>query len=377
MYGVFYTHKIFIVMDLNKLIREEIKSMDFDWVKDVTPRVLLSELWEKEGYIEEGDILILSGYLADSMGDESMLIDEFKIEVVQRRPKLDHSSFKPLDEISIRHLNYGGDIETISFAPIDGYLEVLKIIKPEKDLQESNEFDWIKKIEPIKFYDLVGYYFTYKGPTKYHITGIVKDSINEKLDAVKFEAVDPRTGKKIVNMREGRDFVSFIKDRVWVLYEPNGQMVDPRNLLYPSGSFGRGEIKENKDSDFQWLKNVKPIPNSIEKFMKSPKRGSYKIWLGDIPKEQQLAILDYITKKANELGIGHADDFLIRPRFREKISEGNYILQALFFKIYFLKGIKKMAVTQMGYTGLGGDVEKENSTDYNLNYYKNKDSKEL
>jgi len=36
-----------------------------------------------------------------------------------------------------------------------------------------------------------------------------------------------------------------------------------------------------------------------------------------------------------------------------------------------------MAVTQMGYTGLGGDVEKENSTDYNLNYYKNKDSKEL
>ena len=248
MYGVFYTHKIFIVMDLNKLIREEIKSMDFDWVEDVTPRILLSELWEKEGYIEEGDILILSGYLADSMGDESMLIDEFKIEVVQRRPKLDHSSFKPLDEISIRHLNYGGDIETISFAPIDGYLEVLKIIKPEKDLQESNEFDWIKKIKPIKFYDLVGYYFTYKGPKKYHITGIVKDKINEKLDAVEFEAVDPRTGEKIVNMRDGRDFVSFIKDRVWVLYEPNGQMVDPRNLLYPSGSFGRGEIKENKDS---------------------------------------------------------------------------------------------------------------------------------
>ena len=364
-------------MDLNKVIREVIKPNDFNWVEDVTPKILLSELWEKEGYIEEGDILILSGYLADSMGDESMLIDEFKIEVVKRRSKLDHSSFKPLDEISIKHLNYVGDEETVSFAPVDGYLEVLKIIKPEKDLQESDEFDWIKKIEPLKFYDLVGYYFTWKGPTKYHITGIVKDSINEKLDAVKFESIDPDTGKKMVNVKEGKDFVSFIKDRVWVLYEPNGQIVDPSNLLYPSGSFDRFGIKENKDFDFQWLKDVKPIPNSIEKFMKSPKSGSYKIWLGDISKEQQLAILDYISKKANELGIGHADDFLIRPRFREEISEGNYIIQALFFRIYFLKGIKKMAVTQMGYTGLGGDVEKENSTDYNLNYYENKDSKEL
>ena len=42
-------------------------------------------------------------------------------------------------------------------------------------------------------------------------------------------------------------------------------------------------------------KDVRPIPNSIEKFMKSPKRGSYKIWLGDM--EKTIGILDYITRK--------------------------------------------------------------------------------
>lgn len=46
-------------------------------------------------------------------------------------------------------------------------------------------------------------------------------------------------------------------------------------------------------NDFDWIKEIKPIPNEILNINKYPP-GDYKVWLGDIPKEQQLMILDHI-----------------------------------------------------------------------------------
>ena len=49
----------------------------------------------------------------------------------------------------------------------------------------------------------------------------------------------------------------------------------------------------NESNDLQWIRDIKPIPNEILNIDKYPP-GDYKIWLGDIPKEQQLLIIDYI-----------------------------------------------------------------------------------
>ena len=94
---------------------------------------------------------------------------------------------------------------------------------------------------------------------------------------------------------------------------------------------GLRNIIREEISDFDWVKDIKPIPNEILNINKYP-AGDYKVWLGDIPKEQQLMILDHI------IGVIEDSDDLITSTsvysIRDAIKEGEGYPNSLYFDIY-------------------------------------------
>jgi len=84
-------------------------------------------------------------------------------------------------------------------------------------------------------------------------------------------------------------------------------------------------------SDFDWVKDIKPIPNEILNINKYPP-GDYKVWLGDIPKEQQLMILDYIIDL-----IESRDDLTTSPSLysiRDIVRNDEAYFNSLYFDNY-------------------------------------------
>jgi hypothetical protein len=84
-------------------------------------------------------------------------------------------------------------------------------------------------------------------------------------------------------------------------------------------------------SDFDWVKDIKPIPNEILNINKYPP-GDYKVWLGNIPKEQQLMILDYIIDLIESRDDLHTSTSVYS--IRDGINEGDGYPNSLYFDIY-------------------------------------------
>ena len=84
-------------------------------------------------------------------------------------------------------------------------------------------------------------------------------------------------------------------------------------------------------SDFDWVKEIKLIPNEILNIDKYPP-GDYKVWLGNIPKEQQLMILDHI------IGVIEGNDDLHISTsvysIRDGIKKDDGYPNSLYFDIY-------------------------------------------
>ena len=84
-------------------------------------------------------------------------------------------------------------------------------------------------------------------------------------------------------------------------------------------------------NDFDWVKEIKLIPNEILNINKYTP-GDYKVWLGDIPKEQQLMILDHI------IGVIEGNDDLHTSTsvysIRDGIKDGDGYPNSLYFDIY-------------------------------------------
>ena len=170
-------YKVLVNNRLKEITGKGIKeSNDLQWIKDVKPT--LNDAFE-QGTLKKGDVLTLSGELADCDAITTKEVNDFKIKITKLKKKINNSYFIPLQKKYWEHLEYNG-----------------------------------------------------KGDTRF--------------------------------------------------YGSDGKMTieDHHNNL-------------NESNDLQWIRDIKPIPNEILNIDKYPP-GDYKIWLGDIPKEQQLLIIDYI-----------------------------------------------------------------------------------
>lgn len=114
-------------------------------------------------------------------------------------------------------------------------------------------------------------------------------------------------------------------------------------------------------NDFDWIKEIKPIPNEILNINKYPP-GDYKVWLGDIPKEQQLMILDHIIDVIEGNDDLHTSTSVYSIRDMIKNDEG--YPNSLYIDIYppgTHRDFKKSIIVAMmaWYPENGDDKDKE------------------
>lgn len=122
---------------------------------------------------------------------------------------------------------------------------------------------------------------------------------------------------------------------------------------------GLRNIIREEINDFDWVRDIKPIPNEILNINKYPP-GDYKVWLGDIPKEQQLLILDYIIGV-----IGDGDDLITSSSLysiRDAVISDKAHPNSLYFDIYppgTLYKKKSIIVSMMAWYPLYGEEKDE------------------
>jgi hypothetical protein len=139
--------------NINSPFNKDLKeSKELQWIKDV--KLTFGELWD-QNLIHPGDVLVLSGELEGKKGDKKV-VDDFKIKITKIESQdgynyLKSSKFLPMDEKYNDFLgmsDYGEGIDTY-FTKTDRNMIVSKLEKGERNLTESDEFEWARKITPI------------------------------------------------------------------------------------------------------------------------------------------------------------------------------------------------------------------------------------
>lgn len=128
-------------MNIKRIIREEINN-DLQWIKDVKPT--LNDAFE-QGTLKKGDVLTLSGELADCDAITTKEVNDFKIKITKLKKKINNSYFIPLQKKYWEHLEYEGKGDT-RFYGSDGKMT---IEDHHNNLNESNDLQWIRDIKPI------------------------------------------------------------------------------------------------------------------------------------------------------------------------------------------------------------------------------------
>ncbi|MDB4326300.1 hypothetical protein N9966_00645 [bacterium] len=123
-------------MNIKRIIREEINN-ELQWIKDVKPT--LNDAFE-QGTLKVGDVLTLSGDLADCDAKTTKEVNDFKIKIVKLKGNINNSHFIPLQKKYWEHLEYEGKGNT-RFYGSDGKM---KIEDHHNELMESNELEWIQ-----------------------------------------------------------------------------------------------------------------------------------------------------------------------------------------------------------------------------------------
>lgn len=105
-------------------------------------------------------------------------------------------------------------------------------------------------------------------------------------------------------------------------------------------------IREEINNDLQWIKDINPTPQGL-KNLEHQEPGRYKIWLGDISKEQQLKIIKYLIDK-----IKNNDDVIEGNKalgmiYRDILSDYRSV-HSLYFEIDETEsGLKRIMTTGM------------------------------
>ena len=117
---------ILIPVDCGNNLNE---SSELEWIKDV--KIRLGDAW-KAGLINDGDILTLSGELADSDDLRRIMVTDFRIKIIEVKNKFTDSYFVPLDEKYYEYIGY--DNEEVRFYITDKKLEIVDHIKVHDNL---------------------------------------------------------------------------------------------------------------------------------------------------------------------------------------------------------------------------------------------------
>lgn len=209
-------------------------------------------------------------------------------------------------------------------------------------LKESDDFDWIKdeKLNLGQYFDSgnfnKGDEFTLMGELMGGFSNSPKNWSNEP-----FKVVINTVGEifrdctfnisidycdAVKKMEISRDCNKWPENHIFL----NNYFVDEdRDLTVISHKNDKNYIHES--TDFDWVENINPIPNEILNINKYPK-GDYKVWLGDIPKEQQLLILDYIIdliEGSNDLTTSSS-----LYSIRDSVENDEAYFNSLYFDIY-------------------------------------------
>ena len=284
-------------MNLKRIIKEELDGLE--WIKDVKPT--LNDAFE-QGTLKKGDVLTLSGELADCDAITTKEVNDFKIKITKLKKKINNSYFIPLQKKYWEHLEYNGKGDT-RFYTSDGKM---KIEDHHNELMESNDLQWIRDIKPIPELK-VGTCFI-----------DVMDSTQTEWIIIDFKMTPGGTPIVVIKNK---------KNNTDIRYKHEGYFEE--DLL--SHRYKPCSNKLMESNDFQWIRDIKPIPNEILNIDKYPP-GDYKIWLGDIPKEQQLLIIDYIIDV-----IESRDDLSTSSSLysiRDTVRNGEAYFNSLYFDIY-------------------------------------------
>ena len=134
-----------------------------------------------------------------------------------------------------------------------------------KEIKESEDFDWVKETNPIQCKDLKGYYFYYLNDTRKFIIDdvFIKNPRGYgKGDDLKIHYTwwNAHSDDYDWNQMECDKFIHRVKTGDYTLYDKNGVEVNPRDLAYTDDTFDDDERKEiweqDESGDFDWVKDT-------------------------------------------------------------------------------------------------------------------------
>lgn len=130
-------------MKFRKIIREEID--DLQWIKDVQPNLIF---YVTSKLLKPGDIISVTGEMAILDVHNTTWVNNLELEITKVSGKeLYHVDFKFVNPESAKKIGFVGGVseDELAFMPEDGDLIVTS---HQKNLNESDDFDWIRDIGP-------------------------------------------------------------------------------------------------------------------------------------------------------------------------------------------------------------------------------------
>ncbi len=368
------------------------ESDDLDWIKGVDTYYKVEQLEVGKMYEFEPDYSIMGkweGYddfpswLSSYEGQNFYII---KQEPKPRFPKIGEITFKQIGESN--KMVYDGKYVKLPYNARVFLWGKFKEVDTPEFVTESNDLDWIKdeKLNLGQYFDTnnfnEGDEFTLMGELMGGHSNSPKNWSNEP-----FKVVINTVGENfrdctfnisidycdaVKKMEISRDCSKWPEDHVFL----NNYFVDEdRDLTVISHKNDVIYIYES--NDFDWIENIKPIPSEILNIDKYPP-GDYKIWLGDMPKQQQLLIIDYIIDV-----IESRDDISTSSSLygiRDIVRRDEAYFNSLYFDIHppdlDWKKKKSIVVAMMAWYPQDG-LDKYDTLEYCIKYFDRHSDTEL
>ena len=319
------------------------ESKDLDWIRDFKPR-------DKHTF-RVGDIIEVDTYRG---GKSSWVIEIIGIkEGDSEGGKIEYKVLE--NNTDLPSNDSVGKIVNIS---VDRAKELIdsgywrNINSPfNEDLKESKDFDWIKDVKPT-FGELWDQNFIHPGDILV---------LSGELEGYKGQKKMVDDFKIQVTKVEGRDGHNFLKTSKFIpmdiKYEDflgidvyRNEFTDTyftksdRDMVVLKHEKKEGNLTES--DDFEWARQISPIPQGL-KNLEHQEPGRYKIWLGDITKEQQLKILKYLIDKIKNNDEIIEGNKALGMIYRDILSDYRAV-HSLYFEIDETKsGLKRIMTTGM------------------------------